>query len=101
MAEKPSPRRPREPVVRLTSRGNSLAYLSLGSCLRLNDVRYPEIRVRTESENPFALVAAVREELRLARVESREIDLFSEQALSQAREDAIREVCRAWVNVGD
>ncbi len=64
-------------------------------------MRYPKIRVRTESENPFALVAAVREELRLARVAPKEIDLFSEQALSQAREEAIREVCKAWVDLGD
>lgn len=64
-------------------------------------VRYPKIRVRTESENPFALVAAVREEMRLARIESQEIELFSEQALSQAREEKIREVCKAWVNLGD
>lgn len=64
-------------------------------------VRYPKIRVQTESENPFALVAAVREELRQARVASKEIELFSEQALSDAREEAIREVCRAWVNLGE
>ncbi|MFQ5527354.1 MAG: hypothetical protein ACE5GX_13960 [Thermoanaerobaculia bacterium] len=64
-------------------------------------MRYPKIRVRTESENPFALVAAVREELRMARVESREIDLFSEQALSRTRGEEIREVCKAWVDLGD
>lgn len=64
-------------------------------------MRYPKIRVRTDSENPLALVAAVREKLRLARVTASEIDLFSEQALSQAREDAIRAVCKAWVNLGD
>lgn len=64
-------------------------------------MRYPQILVRTDSENPLALVAAVREELRLARVEPSEINLFSEQALSKRREDAIREVCRAWVNLGD
>ncbi len=64
-------------------------------------MRYPEIRVRTDSENPLALVAAVREELRLARVKASEIELFSEQALSQARADAIRDVCKAWVNLGD
>ncbi len=64
-------------------------------------MRYPKIRVRTDSENPLALVAAVREELRLARVESSEINRFSEQALSQARVEAIRDVCRAWVNLGD
>lgn len=64
-------------------------------------MRYPKIRVKTESENPLALVAAVREELRLARVKAEEIDRFSEQALSQGRKEAIRDVCQAWVNLGD
>ena len=64
-------------------------------------MRYPNIRARTESENPIALVAAVRAELRLARVEPTEIERFSEQALTQARADAIRAVCKAWVNIGD
>lgn len=66
-----------------------------------NLVRYPKIRVRTDSENPLALVAAVREELRLARVEASEIDRFSEQALSESHGDAIREVCKAWVDLGE
>lgn len=64
-------------------------------------MRYPTIRVRTDSENPLALVAAVREELRLARVEPSEINRFSEQALSEQQDEAIREVCRAWVDLGD
>lgn len=64
-------------------------------------MRYPKIRVRTDSENPLALVAAVREELRLARVDATEIHRFSEQALSEEREKAIRDICRAWVNLGD
>ena len=64
-------------------------------------MRYPQIRVQTLSENPLALVAAVREELRLARVESEEIDRFSEEALSEAREGEIRDVCRAWVDLGE
>ena len=64
-------------------------------------MRYPKIRVRTESENPFALVAAVREELRLAKIEAREIERFSEEALSESSEDQIRAVCRAWVDVAE
>jgi hypothetical protein len=62
-------------------------------------VRYPKIRVHTDSDNPLALVAAVREELRLARVEASEIHRFSEQALSEHREEAIRAVCKAWVDL--
>ena len=64
-------------------------------------MRYPKIRVRTDSENPLALVAAVREELRLARVEASEINRFSEQALSKSHDDKIREVCKAWVDLRD
>lgn len=64
-------------------------------------MRYPKIRVRTDSENPLALVAAVREELRLAKVEASEIYRFSEQALSEKRAEAIRAVCRAWVVLED
>ena len=66
-----------------------------------NLVRYPKIRVHTDSENPLALVAAVREELRLARVEASEIDRFSDQALSESRSEAIREICKAWVDLRD
>lgn len=64
-------------------------------------MRYPKIRVRTQSQKPLALVAAVREELRLAKIEASEIERFSEQALSQRHADGIREVCKAWVDLGD
>ena len=82
--------------------GNSLAWPEEAEFFRANEtLRYPDIRVRTESRNPLALVAAVREELRLARVTRAEIDQFSEEALSQAQEEAIKAVCRTWVNLGD
>ncbi len=58
--------------------------------------RYPQIRVRTRSRNPLALVAAVREELRRARAGEEEIRRFSRQALTVREPARVREVCRSW-----
>ena len=60
--------------------------------------RYPDLRVRTRTPNPMLLVAMVRQELRRAGVESREIEAFSEAALSSADEVDIRRVCGEWVD---
>ncbi len=60
--------------------------------------RYPEVRVRTRTPNPWLLVAVVRQELRRAGVGSREIEAFSEAALSTPDEVVIRRVCDEWVD---
>ncbi len=60
--------------------------------------RYPEVRVRTRTQNPLLLVAVVRQEMRRAGVEAREIEAFSEAALSAPNEVAIRRVCGEWVD---
>ncbi len=60
--------------------------------------RYPQVRVRTRTPNPLLLVAFVRQELRRAGVEAREIEAFSEAALSAPDEMAIRRVCGEWVD---
>ena len=60
--------------------------------------RYPDVRVRTRTPNPMLLVAMVRQELRRAGVESREIDAFSEAALNAGDEVGIRRVCGEWVD---
>lgn len=59
--------------------------------------RYPEICVESHSHNPLALVAAVREALRLAHVETSEISRFSDQALTKREPRRVREVCEKWV----
>ena len=59
--------------------------------------RYPDICVESHSHNPLALVAAVREALRLAHVENDEISQFSDQALTRREPRRVREVCRRWV----
>lgn len=61
--------------------------------------RHPDIRVTIESHNPYALVAAIREQLRLARIDKREIRLFSDEALSQPDPLGIQRVCREWVEL--
>jgi hypothetical protein len=59
--------------------------------------RYPDICVESHSHNPLALVAAVREAMRLAHIETKEIRRFSDQALTAPEPNRIREVCRNWV----
>jgi hypothetical protein len=62
--------------------------------------RHPDIRIQLESPNPYALVAAIREQLRLARVSREEIRRFSDEALTQPDPLGIQRVCREWVEVG-
>lgn len=60
--------------------------------------RYPDIRVQVESRNPLAMVAAVRHELRLARVPRSDIEDFSDQALSTGVDrKVVQQVIDEWV----
>ena len=59
--------------------------------------RYPDLRVSTRSHNPLALVAAVREELRLAGARHAEIARFTDQALARPDPPHVREVARRWI----
>ena len=61
--------------------------------------RFPRIQVSVRSRNPLALVAAVREEMRLADVEPETIRRFSDEALSQSDDEQILEVCGDWVDI--
>lgn len=61
-------------------------------------IRYPDIHVTVRSSNPLALVAAVRQALRKAGVESSQIRSFSQQALANEDPGKIRQTCRAWVD---
>ncbi len=61
--------------------------------------RYPEVRVRLHSRNPFALVSAVRQGLRRYHVGHREIDRFTEEALRAEEPSRMREVCAAWAAI--
>jgi hypothetical protein len=62
-------------------------------------VRYPKIQVAVNSRNPLAIVAAVREQMRLAGIDPHLIQRFSDEALSQEDSRLIHHVCREWVEV--
>lgn len=61
--------------------------------------RFPDVHVRLHSRNPFALVSAVRQGLRRSKVDEREIDRFTEEALRHEEPHRMREVCSAWAAV--
>ena len=63
--------------------------------------RYPQILVDIESSNPLALVAAVREAMRLARVQRSEISRFSDEALATQSSREVEAICKRWVQIGD
>ena len=64
-----------------------------------SEPRYPEIFIEIESRNPLALVAAVREALRLAHVQRSEISEFSDEAFSSDSAKDVTQVCKEWVNL--
>jgi len=61
--------------------------------------RYPEVRIRLHSRNPFAWVSAIRQALRHSQVDDREILQFTEEALGQHDPHRIREVCSTWAEI--
>jgi len=59
---------------------------------------YPELSVRVRSPNPYALVAAAREELRRAGVDRAEIHRFTDQALADPDDTGhVLETTREWI----
>jgi hypothetical protein len=67
--------------------------------LTLMAPRYPQIHVRLHSDNPFALISAVRMALRKSRVGKGEIDRFTEEALRAEEPQRMRQVCSDWAEV--
>jgi hypothetical protein len=61
--------------------------------------RYPQIHVCLHSDNPFALISAVRMALRKSRIEKGEIDRFTEEALRSDEPQRMRQVCSDWAEV--
>lgn len=59
--------------------------------------RYPELHVSIRSPNPLALVAAVREELRLAGAGHDDIARFTDQALARGDAGHVLEVAERWI----
>jgi len=64
-----------------------------------SEPRYPKIFVEIESKNPLALVAAVREALRLAHVQRSEISEFSNEAFASDSPQDVTQVCKEWVRL--
>lgn len=61
--------------------------------------RYPDIHIRLRSNNPFALVSAIRLALRRSRVDPGEIDRFTAEALANEEPQRMRRVCSDWAEV--
>lgn len=62
--------------------------------------RYPKIRVEVRSCHPLAVVGAVRQALRKARIGHSEILRFSEQALGSGAAAAdLEAICAEWVRL--
>jgi len=61
--------------------------------------RYPQIHVHLHSNNPFALISAVRMALRQSRVEKGVIDRFTEEALRVEEPRRMRQVCSDWAEI--
>ena len=61
--------------------------------------RYPDIHVRLRSDNPFALVSAVRLALRRSEIDPGEIHRFTELALASDEPQRMRQICSDWAEV--
>ncbi len=61
--------------------------------------RYPDIHVRLRSNNPFALVSAVRMALRRSQIDQGEIHRFTEEALKSEEPQRMRRICSSWAEV--
>jgi hypothetical protein len=60
---------------------------------------YPEVRVSLRSPNRFALVSAIRQELRRAGTPRAEIERFSQEALTTQDPRHFEEICSRWVRL--
>lgn len=65
---------------------------------RSHRTRYPELHVSIRSANPLALVAAIREELRLAGARRSEISRFTNEALAHPGDERhVLAVASRWI----
>ena len=58
---------------------------------------FPDVRVTVRSRNRWAVAAAIRQAMRRAGKDRREIDRFVNEALATESPDRLRDVCRRWV----
>jgi len=60
---------------------------------------YPEVQVTVRSPNRWAVASAIRQALRRAGKDRREIDRFLAEALAQDDPRAFQDTCRRWVSL--
>jgi hypothetical protein len=63
------------------------------------DPRFPEVLVTLRTRNRWAVASAVRQALRRAGKDSREIDLFLAEAMASDDPQALQETCDRWVRL--
>ncbi len=63
------------------------------------DPRFPEVQVTLRTRNRWAVASAVRQALRRAGKDRREIDLFLAEAMASDDPQALQETCNRWVRL--
>jgi hypothetical protein len=61
--------------------------------------QFPDLKVTVRSRNRWAVAAAIRQAMRRAGKDRREIDRFVAEALATDSPDRLRDVCRRWVRL--
>jgi hypothetical protein len=67
----------------------------------MSDIKYPDIEVQLTGNdgNAYAVLGNVKRALRRAKVDSHEIELFMQEAMS-GDYDHLLQTCCKWVTVG-
>lgn len=61
--------------------------------------QFPDVHVTVTSRNRWAVAAAIRQAMRRAGKDRREIDRFVAEAIETDSPDRLRDVCRRWVDL--
>jgi len=61
--------------------------------------QYPDVHVTLRSRNRWAVAAAIRQAMRRAGKDRREIDRFVAEALETESPERLKDVCRRWVDL--
>ena len=61
--------------------------------------RFPEVQITLRTRNRWAVASAVRQALRRAGKDRREIDLFLTEALATDDPQKLQETCNRWVRL--
>ena len=61
--------------------------------------RFPEVQVTLRTRNRWAVASAVRQAMRRAGKDRREIDLFLAEAMATQDPQELQETCNRWVNL--